>query len=165
MNETSCDDIRLGGWRVLLGSKIAGTVDPYRQRRCRDKEGGGVLLGEVGDGVLLVTQASLPTAYDKRSRRHFVRHKRSAQEAIDRAHAESHGRWTYLGEWHTHPAQVATPSGQDRRMIQDQLGTNDVPTGVLLLLIMGTRRDFLGLWDGRALHSIGCSVTSRPDAS
>lgn len=153
-----CDDVTLGDWRVLFAPDVAPSVDPFRQRRRCDREGGGVLLGEVADGVLLVTRASHPTPLDRRSRRHFVRHQASAQQAIDFAHAESSGRWTYLGEWHTHPARTASPSGQDHRMIRRQHEVNDVPAGVLLLLILGLRSDYLGLWDGSSLCARRCRL-------
>lgn len=152
MTDQQYSGVDLDGWQVLLSPDVAGVLDPFRQREPHDLEGGGVLLGEVAEGVLLVTQASTPTPLDCQSRRGFVRHRRSAQEAIDRAHAESAGRCTYLGEWHTHPATIATPSCQDHQMIRRQYRLNDTPAGILLLLILGTETDFIGLWNGQKLH-------------
>ena len=145
------EGVRLGTWKVLISPPVIGALEPFRQRTRGDLESGGVLLGEVAGGTLLVTDISLPTDRDRRSRHGFVRHRTSAQASVDRAHIESGGRWTYLGEWHTHPASVAAPSCQDRRMIRRQHRLNDAPTGVLLLLILGTDKDFIGLWDGHRL--------------
>lgn len=148
-------DVVLGDWRVIVSPAAMQQMSPFRQRKRRAPEAGGILLGEVDERVLLITQASLPTALDRCSRCGFVRHRASAQDAITQAYEESDGRRVYLGEWHTHPATVARPSRQDLRMIRKQWRRNDIPASVLVLLILGLGVDFLSLWDGRTLHRSG----------
>jgi integrative and conjugative element protein (TIGR02256 family) len=79
-------------------------------------EAGGVLLGRHirGSDDLIVDSVTTPMKGDRRSRRRFRRGKKGHQAAIDEAWRESNGTCTYLGEWHSHPEGVPTPSLIDR---------------------------------------------------
>ena len=90
------------------------TFNQHIQGTDADCEAGGLLLGSVHGGHLLIEQATVPTAWDKRFRYLFER-MRFGHEAI------ALSRWTatqgiirYLGEWHTHPEDHPHPSGLDR---------------------------------------------------
>lgn len=95
----------------------AVTLETFRQHvqsSDADREAGGLLLGSVHGAHLLVEQATVPTAWDKRFRYLFERMP-FGHEAI------ALSRWTasqrtvrYLGEWHTHPEDHPHPSGLDR---------------------------------------------------
>ncbi|OYD53843.1 hypothetical protein CGK74_10635 [Thauera propionica] len=79
-----------------------------------DCEAGGLLLGSVHGTHMLIEQATVPTAWDKRSRYLFERLP-FGHEAIARARwTASQGTIRYLGEWHTHPEDNPNPSGFDR---------------------------------------------------
>lgn len=77
-------------------------------------ESGGLLLGSVHGTHLLIEQATVPTARDKRTRYSFERMP-FGHEAIALARwAATQGKIRYLGEWHTHPEDNPRPSGFDR---------------------------------------------------
>jgi integrative and conjugative element protein (TIGR02256 family) len=111
-------------------------------------EAGGVLLGRhLRDGNAIVVDAvTVPMDGDRRTRTRFHRAQRRHQAAIDAAWAASEGTCTYLGEWHTHPEPVPTPSLVDwadwrRRLRQDRY------TELLFFVIVGTAA--VRVWEGR----------------
>lgn len=102
--------------RVLLNFAEAAleTFLQHIQIKNSDGEAGGLLLGTVHGSNMLITEATVPTAWDKRFRFFFERFP-FGHDAIALA------RWTasqrtvrYLGEWHTHPEDHPHPSGLDR---------------------------------------------------
>lgn len=90
------------------------TFSQHVQVRDVDCEAGGLLLGSVHGTYLLIEQATVPTAWDKRFRYLFERMP-FGHEAIALVRwRESQGTIRYLGEWHTHPEDDPHPSGLDR---------------------------------------------------
>ena len=90
------------------------TFNQHVQKREVDCEAGGLLLGSVHGTHMLIEQATVPTAWDKRFRYLFERMP-FGHEAIALAlWTASQGTVRYLGEWHTHPEDHPRPSGLDR---------------------------------------------------
>jgi integrative and conjugative element protein (TIGR02256 family) len=87
----------------------------HRQSLPTDREAGGILLGRLVDcsADIIVDEVSIPTPLDRSGRFHFLRHRKPAQQHVDKAWAESSCTRIYLGEWHTHPEDVPNPSGHD----------------------------------------------------
>jgi integrative and conjugative element protein (TIGR02256 family) len=79
-----------------------------------DYEAGGLLLGSVHGSHMLIEQATIPTARDKRFRYLFERMPFGHQAIALSRWMASHGTVRYLGEWHTHPENHPHPSGLDR---------------------------------------------------
>ena len=79
-----------------------------------DREAGGLLLGFVHGAHLLIEQATVPTAWDKRFRYLFERMPFGHEAIALSRWTASQGTIRYLGEWHTHPEDHPHPSGLDR---------------------------------------------------
>ena len=111
MSSWAADDNRT----LLHFSK--STLETFRQHvqaSDSDCEAGGLLLGSVHGTHMLIEQATVPTAWDKRFRYLFERMP-FGHDAIARARwTASQGTIRYLGEWHTHPEDNPNPSGLDR---------------------------------------------------
>lgn len=78
-------------------------------------EAGGILLGTVHDNGLLVTHATVPSRLDQRLPMFFSRSARGHRAVAQRLWRASGGTTRYLGDWHTHPENVPSPSGIDLR--------------------------------------------------
>lgn len=76
-------------------------------------ESGGVLLGTVHERGLLVTVATTPTRLDRQFRYLFERLPFGHRAVAKRLWQSSAGTTRYIGEWHTHPQDIPTPSGID----------------------------------------------------
>lgn len=84
------------------------------QARDVDCEAGGILLGSVHGTHVLIEQATVPTAWDKRFRYLFERMPFCHEAIALTRWTASQGTVRYLGEWHTHPEDHPQPSGLDR---------------------------------------------------
>ena len=114
------------GQRLKICGAVGEKFASFRQTGSRSTEAGGVLIGRwiVGQGDVVVDEATGPMTGDKRSRFGFFRSHREHQKAIDHAYEGSRGTVGYLGEWHTHPERSPLPSSVDtddwlRRLRQD----------------------------------------------
>ena len=149
----------IAGIQVAFSERVLSLISGFRQHAPHEEEAGGILLGQYAPGregsvgkAVLVTKASVPTNRDQRGRRSFIRDAETAQIIVDYEHYNSAGRTMYLGEWHTHPEGVATPSRQDCKMIARSFRENDLNTEFLILVILGTEEDYIGLYDGSSLQ-------------
>jgi integrative and conjugative element protein (TIGR02256 family) len=138
-------EVELKGNRIVLSDLLLKILEQYYQRGRKDKEAGGILLGQVTEKGVFILKASVPCSADKASRTGFVRNKKKAQNIIDYEHVNSGGQTIYLGEWHTHPEPFPSPSPVDLRMITDQYEKNHLNENFLILLITGTKGIYIGL--------------------
>ena len=76
-------------------------------------ESGGVLLGTVHERGLLVTVATIPTRLDRQLRHLFERLPFGHRAVANRLWRSTGGTTRYIGEWHTHPQDIPTPSTTD----------------------------------------------------
>lgn len=92
---------------------------------------------------VVVTHASGPGRRAKHGFWSFERDSNDGQAFIERVFEESRHRFTYLGEWHTHPWGRLTPSPRDVRTMrgipEEPHSYQDRP----LLVIHSTRRSRL----------------------
>ncbi|MEI2613542.1 MAG: Mov34/MPN/PAD-1 family protein [Methylotenera sp.] len=86
----------------------------HMQRVDSDFEAGGLLLGTIHGSNIFVTEATTPTAWDKRFRFFFERMSFGHRSIALLRWRGSRGVIRYVGEWHTHPEDHPKPSGIDR---------------------------------------------------
>jgi integrative and conjugative element protein (TIGR02256 family) len=109
-----------------------------------DCEAGGLLLGSVHGSNLLVTEATIPTIWDKRFRYLFERLP-FGHDAIALARWKaSKGTIRYLGEWHTHPEDSPRPSHLDRSE-WNRLSSKRLDRRPLLAVIVGRKSLYVEL--------------------
>ena len=131
-------EVSVAAWRVMQG---------FIQYANSATEAGGVLLGRhLRDGsAIVVDTVTTPMVGDRRARTRFHRAQQRHQAAINAAWAASEATCTYLGEWHTHPEPVPTPSLIDRADWQRRL-LRDCYTEPLFFIIVGTAA--INAWEG-----------------
>ncbi len=76
-------------------------------------ETGGVLLGYIKNGIIFIEKASTPGKNAVHEEFYFKADSAYVDMIIDMEYANSNGKITYLGEWHTHPQLSPTPSDLD----------------------------------------------------
>lgn len=121
-----------------------GVFDTYRSKR-RKTEAGGVLLGRVYESEIVIEVATSPSAADHAGPFFFNRSTRVSQGHVNQAWSASGGEQIYLGEWHSHPAEVAKPSGRDRAMILNNLRDAKMEIDFLFLIVIGWMVDWVGI--------------------
>lgn len=105
-----------GKGRLLLAfdSSAIATFERHVQREASDQEAGGLLLGRIHGTNIFVTEATLPTRWDRRWRYLFERMPFGHRAIAQARWTASGGTIRYLGEWHTHPEDHPEPSTLDR---------------------------------------------------
>ncbi|HIF5682057.1 TPA: Mov34/MPN/PAD-1 family protein [Vibrio parahaemolyticus] len=131
------------GTRVLVEESALTPIQKFRQIKPSDKEAGGILIGEYRGNDLRIVSVTLPGEKDFRSRYRFGRrsphHQARAYESWLRSkHTQSH-----IGDWHTHPQDYPSPSALDYKEWREKL-----PQRHVLLIILGRKADWYGIWDG-----------------
>ena|SRR5882672_5087629 len=140
---------------IELTDAVTARLLGFRQSNGGDLEAGGVLIGARRGPHVEVVDATVPQTGDARTRISFVRSAvphRSLARAIWRKSGKVHG---YLGEWHTHPEHVPSPSFTDKagwRALAEET------TAPLVHIIVGTAT--LSVWycdqEGRSHKARRC---------
>jgi integrative and conjugative element protein (TIGR02256 family) len=137
--------------KTVLLSFDAAVLDVFAkhiQRKFRDCEAGGILVGTVHEAGLLIKEASEPTGRDVR-RQYFFERMPFRHRALARSRwRSSAGTMRYLGEWHTHPQDHPTPSGLDRAEWM-QLARKRSDGRPMLAVIVGRRSLYVELVSAR----------------
>ncbi|QIG88513.1 hypothetical protein G6R40_02490 [Chryseobacterium sp. POL2] len=133
---------------LRIYSEVILVFKKYKQEANNKNESGGVLSGFYLDEYSYrITDASVPTELDRSGKYFFNRAKGSAQSFISKLFKKSKGRKIYLGEWHTHPEDIPTPSYLDIRSIKKQIKTVNLNTSRIFLVIVGRKKTYLGIYD------------------
>lgn len=147
------NEIIINSKSIHISDTALNIFNKYKQIGKWSNESGGILLGQVTDKGIYILKASTPNKFDKASRYGFECNKDGAQIIMDYEFVNSAKKTIYLGEWHTHPESIPTPSETDLKMIQTQYKKNKINEPFLLLIIQGTKELFVGLYDGNEIHT------------
>lgn len=138
------EERQTGGDRleVLLIPGVLQHFARYRQTRWWHREAGGQLFAIIDGERWTIVEATGPRHSDRRSRFGF-RSSRTVEQAEikDRFAKGLH----YVGDWHTHPELIPTPSEEDLGSMAEMIRRSDYQTTGLLMLIIGTKPPPRGL--------------------
>lgn len=126
--------IKFGRLIVRFDPLVLETFDAHRQSGWFKREAGGQLFANISDDVWHVIAATGPRAADRRGRFHFWPDRRSEQREIEQHFSLG---LEYVGDWHTHPENVPTPSRSDIVSIENVVRESTLHTPGLLLCIVG----------------------------
>lgn len=101
-------------------------------------ETGGSLFGWEDDENVFVACASGPGPGAEHRPRSFAPAASAVGAVMERVRDVSHGRYAYIGSWHTHPRGTARPSGTDTSTARAMAGQADLMLPRPLLLILST---------------------------
>jgi integrative and conjugative element protein (TIGR02256 family) len=109
---------------ILIAHAALGSIIADARRYAGRKERGGIFLGLRRGQHLHISEATLPMRWDWGTAFAFRRSARGHQEVALRRWRESAHTTDWVGEWHSHPEAVPSPSGVDlnswRRMTDDR---------------------------------------------
>ncbi|WP_366139479.1 Mov34/MPN/PAD-1 family protein [uncultured Endozoicomonas sp.] len=98
---------------VLMSSDVLAFFQSHCQ--VEGPESGGLMLGYWRDPHLEIIKCTAPMPEDKQSRFSFLRKDRHHMMLAQALHNSSQQKICYLGEWHTHPEEIPSPSLTDCR--------------------------------------------------
>ena len=104
------------------------------------------------NNVIKVKKCSEPCIYGIASSYAFERDAEKANQIIKQEFVESEGKMVYLGEWHTHPTAIPSPSPTDKKSIKDILKNNHLASNIIIFIIVGRTLDYKGYFDGAKFY-------------
>ncbi len=133
--------------RLIFTTDVVNTLLMYRQVDLTQSEAGGLLVGRhlLNGDDLAVDIVTKPTSGDLRSLYGFYRSEMH-QSLLERAWAASDNTATYLGNWHTHPEPVPTPSSVDYQDWNRALSHDTYEGNNLFFVIVGQKK--IRCWEG-----------------
>lgn len=125
---------------VVVEPQVVNLMYQYRQLSVASHESGGVLIGEVRKGAIIIQEATRPNKRDHSSRYCFIRSKYH-QKYVDKAYSRTNGNSNYVGEWHTHPQDIAIPSPIDYVNWSDSMRK----MGLTIVAVIGNTDNWWGI--------------------
>lgn len=130
---------------IEISDGVLETFNRHRQMNFWSKEAGGQLFYRSVDGKVCVEYATEPGRGDKRSRFSFWPARPKEQKEINRRFAEG---LHYLGDWHTHPEDSPSPSGDDTLKMTEIFEKSEHVLVGMLMVIVGRKTTPDGIWCG-----------------
>ncbi|HID99315.1 MAG TPA: hypothetical protein EYP59_03385 [Thiotrichaceae bacterium] len=148
MTDESIIFLMANGQKLKLSHAVIQKMKEYRQDAYWKKEAGGILLGRhiIESKDIIVDSISTPLSGDKQTRFSFFRKAKRHQKLIDKVWHESNGTLNYLGEWHTHPESLPSPSNIDLINWKRKLKQDKFYGDYLYFIIVGIQE--ILVWEG-----------------
>ncbi|PRR70132.1 Mov34/MPN/PAD-1 family protein [Clostridium thermopalmarium] len=136
------------GGKIKIDVYALQKIMKYLQDDQEKCEAGGVLLGRyiIDSSDIVVDDITTPMKNDTRQRCFFLKQKKYHQKVVTEKWIKSKGTCNYLGEWHTHPEPIPTPSYIDISEWKRLLKENKFDSQYLYFIIAGTEK--LRIWEG-----------------
>ena len=131
--------------RIRITDAVLNHVAKHQQHSPTSTEAGGQLFGTVSRAEVRLVAAEGPHPRDERGRTHYRSDPKAAQKAI---RDQAKRGLLFLGEWHTHPEDVPTPSADDDAAIAAMVDRSKLNTDAAILLIVGRLNPPAGLFVG-----------------
>jgi integrative and conjugative element protein (TIGR02256 family) len=133
--------------KLKIGDDALRRMIARRQFSQKEFESGGVILGRhiLDTKNIIVDTLTEPIPKDIQSRYSFFRSDKH-QELITSVWEASEGTCQYLGEWHTHPEDIPSPSPKDFSSWKKLLKTSILPNRHIFFIIVGTKK--IKVWQG-----------------
>ena len=123
------------GQTIILSDTVVEHLKRYRQMHNRQYEAGGQLFARFDGLRVIVEEATGPRRSDRRTRLSYTPHRFAEQREINSRYKRG---LHYVGDWHTHPEKIPSPSIIDVRSIDDCVGKSEHSLNGFILIVVGT---------------------------
>jgi integrative and conjugative element protein (TIGR02256 family) len=148
------------GHLVILADEVVAEIKRFTAPPESDLEAGGILLGCYRGPHVEILDCTAPMRQDRRTRYGFVRRDPGHQRAALAAWNASGRTVNFVGEWHTHPEDVPSPSRVDRNTWDDLMGQRKAEAKVFV--IAGRSAFYCGLGLQGRLTKMGVVADAAP---
>ena len=132
--------------KISFFKEVLAIFEKYVQYDIRSLESGGIITGKLYENSIKITNCSEPSNFDNQSRYNFTRSSKSAQYFLNERFHLSGGEEIYLGEWHTHPENIPSPSQTDIKSFKRTLTRNNLYSDIHLMIIVGIEGVYIGIY-------------------
>jgi integrative and conjugative element protein (TIGR02256 family) len=127
-------DIGHSGQSIGFEGNVLAHFDRHRQTRFWQREAGGLLFAKISLPVISICAVTGPRRGDRRSRFSYRPDEHAEQREIDEMFRRD---LHFVGCWHTHPEDVASPSHLDTRNISDCVRRSEHALNGFIMVIVG----------------------------
>jgi integrative and conjugative element protein (TIGR02256 family) len=132
-----------------------------RQMNEKDNEAGGQLFAKFEENHTVIVEATEPKPLDKRARYLFIPNRWLQRQEIKTLYNQGKH---FVGDWHTHPQPVPSPSADDINGMVDCFRKSRHDLKAFLMVIVGTADPpeglFVCLVDGNGITRLALTTTS-----
>ena len=122
------------GQRLEFSPQVLAHFAINRQTRFWQREAGGQLFARFSDEGVHVVEATGPRPTDRRSRLRYEPDRRAEQNEIDVRFPQG---LHFVGDWHTHPEVMPTPSDVDVQSTSDGVRRSSHCLHAFVMVIVG----------------------------
>lgn len=127
-------DIGASEQRLSFGDAVLVHFDRHRQTRIWHREAGGLLFARLALPTIEICAITGPRRTDRRSRYSYRPDERAEQREIDEMFRRN---LHFVGCWHTHPEDIASPSLVDTQNISDCVQRSKHALNGFVMVIVG----------------------------
>ena len=120
---------------VTFESEVLGLFERHKQLSEKSLEAGGQLFARFNATEVVISKATGLRDGDKRGRYLFWPNRKKEQNEIKELFGEG---YHYVGDWHTHPEPVPTPSNTDLVNILECYNQSKHDLKYFIMVIVGT---------------------------
>lgn len=120
---------------VVFTEEAIASMIRHRQKTTNDKEAGGQLFAKFEGHDAIIIEATEPKCLDKRSRYGFIPSQWLQRQEIKSKYKQGKH---FVGDWHTHPEPVPSPSADDKESMIDCFCKSNHELKAFLMVIVGT---------------------------
>src|SRR5579872_5651258 len=122
------------GQALVFTELVLKHLHTYRQTKLGDLEAGGQLFAKISLNQVYVCEVTGPRSGDKRGRYSYRPDRKAEQMEIRERHSRD---VHFIGDWHTHPEPVPSPSHTDSASMVDCFRKSKHSLNAFLLVIVG----------------------------
>ena len=149
--------VESSGEVIVLVDSVVEHVTKFTHHDLQAKEAGGQLFAELEENRIVVAEATGPRATDFCGRNSYRPDRSAERKEIKSYHRRG---LHFVGDWHTHPEPVPTPSDTDVTSINECYSRSIHSLGAFVLLIVGTEDPPLGFWLSLHNETVGLRLSS-----
>lgn len=120
---------------ILLEDSVLEHFHRNQQKTVKRLEAGGQIFACFEGNVIRIKKVTGPRASDRRTRTSFIPNRYAERREIKKLFKSS---LHYVGDWHTHPEPIPTPSHTDVKNFQEVFQKSKHELAGFLMIIVGT---------------------------
>lgn len=152
--------------RIVFADGVLSHFDRHRQTRFWHREAGGLLFARLALPIIDVCAITGPRPSDRRGRYSYWPDERAERREIETMFARD---LHFVGCWHTHPEDTASPSHVDTQNISDCVRRSEHALNGFLMVIVGRallpENLFVSVCDRTTVHRLERSGRSASAAA
>ncbi len=151
-------EVKLNDYIITFSQEVVLEIIKKSKYRNKSLEIGGLLIGQIADKNIHITDITEPDKSDISASNTFTRSVKNKNNLLKGKFLQSNKTKIYMGEWHTHPEPYPNISQVDKSMISTQFKKNIVLEPFLILLIVGYKDIFVGHYYNKQLSSTNVPI-------